>query len=135
MFLLTNAYADDDVITVNETEKVAQPSESSTFSTLSSIVPMLLIFVVFYFFLIRPQEKRRREKESLVNSVKKGEEVITNGGIFGVISKVNDSDNTVDLQIAENINIKILKAAISDLPSRNNTKSKEPTDKKSKKKG
>lgn len=95
---------------------------------------MLLIFVVFYFFLIRPQEKRRREKESLVNSVKKGEEVVTTGGIFGVVSKVNDGDNTVDLQIAENINIKILKTAISDLTSRNNTKPKVPTEKKSKKK-
>lgn len=131
---LQNAYADDDVIKVNETEAVPKSSESSTFSTFSSIIPMLLIFVVFYFFLIRPQEKRRREKESLVNSVKKGEEVITTGGIFGVVSKVNDSDNTVDLQIAENINIKILKTAISDLTSRNNTKPKVPTEKKSKKK-
>ncbi|WP_341758155.1 MULTISPECIES: preprotein translocase subunit YajC [unclassified Candidatus Tisiphia] len=120
---IENAYADNkDTISITETEEVAPVAESSsTQSILTSLVPMVLIFVVFYFFLIRPQDKRRREKEAVVGSVKKGEEVVTNSGIFGVVSKINDADNTVDLEIAENIRIKILKSSILDITSRHKT--------------
>lgn len=129
---LGNAYADDDTIIIKETGESLVAPESSAYSTLTSLVPMLLIFIVFYFFLIRPQEKRRREKESLVGSVKKGEEVITNGGIFGVVTKINDADSTVELEIAENVRIKILKSSILDIKSRNK---KEDSDKGKKAKG
>ncbi|HJD56729.1 MULTISPECIES: preprotein translocase subunit YajC [unclassified Candidatus Tisiphia] len=115
-----NAYADDDTIAIKETvEVVPTAPESSMQSVLTSMVPMVLIFIVFYFFLIRPQEKRRKEKESVVSSVKKGEEVVTNSGIFGIVSKINDADNTIDLEISENIRIKVLKSAILDITSRN----------------
>jgi preprotein translocase subunit YajC len=87
-------------------------------SSLSSIVPMVLIFAVFYFLLLRPQEKRRRAQEDLVKGVKKGEEVSTNSGIFGTVTKINDSDHTVELEIAKDTQIKILKTAISDIISR-----------------
>ncbi len=114
-----NAYADDDTIAIKETvEVVPAAPESSVRSVLTSMVPMVLIFVVFYFFLIRPQEKRRKEKESVVSSVKKGEEVVTNSGIFGTVSKINDADNTIYLEISENIRIKVLKSAILDITSR-----------------
>ncbi|MCC8415898.1 MAG: preprotein translocase subunit YajC [Rickettsia endosymbiont of Gnoriste bilineata] len=114
-----NAYADDDTIAIKETvEVVPAAPESSMQSVLTSMVPMVLIFVVFYFFLIRPQEKRRKEKESVVSSVKKGEEVVTNSGIFGTVSKINDADNTIDLEISENIRIKVLKSAVLDITSR-----------------
>ena len=131
---IQEAFADEDVITVSETE-AAPPTapESSAFSTISSVIPMLLIFVVFYFFLIRPQEKRRREKETLIKGIKKGDEVITTGGILGVVSRINDKDDTVDLQIAENTNIVILRGAISDLTKHEKPKLKEIADKKSKK--
>ncbi len=115
-----NAYADSDTISLQEEKSPLQPiGESSPYSALSSMIPMVLIFMVFYFFLIRPQEKRRKEKASLILTVKKGEEVVTNSGIFGVITKVTEATDTVELEIAENVRIKILKSSIVDITSRN----------------
>ena len=82
---------------------------------------MVLIFVVFYFLLIRPQEKKRRTQETLVSGVKKGgvlEEVMTNSGLFGVVTKINDSDNTIMVQIAKEVEVKVLKNSIADIISR-----------------
>lgn len=69
--------------------------------------------------LIRPQEKKRRQQDALVSGVKKGEEVLTNAGLFGTVIRINDSDNTVMLQIAKDVEVKILKNSISDIVSRN----------------
>jgi len=84
----------------------------------TSLVPMVLIFVVFYFFLIRPQEKKRKAQEALIGSVKKGEDVVTHSGIYGTITKLNDSDGTAELTIAKDVTIKILKSAVADIISR-----------------
>lgn len=116
-----NVYADNDTISLQE-EKVDTLSptvESSPYSVLLNMIPMVLIFMVFYFFLIRPQEKRRKEKANLILTIKKGEEVVTNSGIFGVITKINESSDTIELEIAENVRIKILKSSIVDIISRN----------------
>lgn len=88
----------------------------------TSLVPMVLIFAVFYFLLIRPQEKRRRSQQALVSSVTKGEEVLTNSGIIGIVSKINNNDNIVHISISKDIEIKMLKTSISDILSRPKTK-------------
>ena len=75
----------------------------------------------------RRQEKRRRAQQDLVSGVKKGEEVLTNSGIIGVVSKINDSDNTVHISVAKDVEIKMLKTSISDILSR--TKKEEVKDK------
>lgn len=113
--------SNSDIIEIQETEAV--PTEkaqglSSTMSSLTSFIPMILIFVVFYFLLLRPQEKRRRERERLVSSVKKGEEILTNSGICGVVSKVTENDRIVEVEIAKDVKIKILKTAIAEITSR-----------------
>ena len=108
---------DTDIITSSEVEDMPvapPPVESNWFS----FVPMLLIFILFYFFLIRPQEKRRREHEDFVAGVKKGEEVLTNSGLFGVVRKINDSDDTVMIEVAKDIEIKVLKNSIANITSR-----------------
>jgi preprotein translocase subunit YajC len=87
-------------------------------STFMQFIPMILIFIVFYFLLIRPQEKKRKAQEQLINSVKKGDEVITNSGIFGKIVKVNDSDSTLDVQISDGVVVKILKTMIINVISK-----------------
>lgn len=84
----------------------------------TSMIPMALIFVVMYFLLIRPQNKRRKEQENLVSGVKKGEEVLTTSGIFGIITQINESDNTVMLKISNDTEIKVLKNTIADITSR-----------------
>lgn len=100
-------------------ENIEEPKlQSSIFDGFSILVPTILIFIVFHFLLFRPQEKKKREHESMVGSVKKGEEVVTNSGIFGVITKINDSDNTAMMNIAKDIEVKILKTSIVDIVSR-----------------
>jgi preprotein translocase subunit YajC len=135
---IENAYAESDTITVQDTEAAPKAPPSMMESGWASMMPMILIFAVFYFLLIRPQEKRRRQQESLVAGVKIGEEVLTNSGIYGTVTKINDSDNTVYVQVAKDVEIKFLKNSIADVISR--SKKEVPNDpkkalpKKSKKK-
>ena len=100
MFFTASAYAADN------SAEVATSATEVMQNNFMSFVPMLMIFAVFYFLLIRPQEKKRKEHEELINSVKKGEEIITHGGIFGKVVKIHD-DNIIDLEIAQNTIIKI----------------------------
>jgi preprotein translocase subunit YajC len=80
---------------------------------LGSIVPLVLIFVVFYFLLIRPQQKRAKEHKSMLENLKRGDKVITSGGIYAVIEAVGT--NTVTVKIGENVKVKVGKAYIATL--------------------
>lgn len=71
----------------------------------TAFVPLILMFVIFYFLLIRPQQKKAKEHQNMVNNLKKGDRVITSGGVHGTI--VSLGDTTVSLEIAENVKIKI----------------------------
>lgn len=106
-----------DTITIQDTEAMPD-APSSIESGWTSIVPMILIFVVFYFLLIRPQEKKRRSQETLVSGVKKGEEIVTNSGMFGTVTKINDSDNTILVELAKGVEVKMFKSSIMDIISR-----------------
>lgn len=78
---------------------------------LSGILMMVLIFVVFYFFMIRPQQKRQKEIKKQRDSMQVGDKVITSGGIYGKIREIKD-DNTVIMEIAENVRIKVDKTSV-----------------------
>jgi peptide deformylase len=80
-------------------------------SFLIQLVPFLLIFVIFYFLLIRPQAKRQREHAAMLSGLKKGDEVLTQGGIYGVV--VGTRDDVVVLKIAEETKVEVAKHAIS----------------------
>ncbi len=80
---------------------------------LGSLIPLVLIFVVFYFLLIRPQQKRAKEHKSMLDNLKKGDKIITSGGIYGVIESVGT--NTVTIKIGENVKIKLGKAYVAAL--------------------
>ncbi len=82
---------------------------------LVSLIPLLLIIVVFYFFMIRPQMKRQKELVNYRTSLKKGDKVITTGGIYGKISEV--SEQTLVLEIDNNVHIKVEKSAVLKDPS------------------
>jgi len=74
-------------------------------------LPLFIIFAVFYFFLIRPQMKQAKEHKQMVESLNKGDEVVTNGGMLGKINKVGD--NFIILEIAKGVEVKVQKQAIS----------------------
>lgn len=80
-------------------------------SMITSLLPLILIFVVFYFLLIRPQQKRAKEHKQMLENIKKGDKVITSGGIYGVVESVGTT--TVKLKIAENVQVKFGKAYIA----------------------
>jgi preprotein translocase subunit YajC len=90
-------------------------------SGLISILPMVLIFVVFYFLLIRPQQKKAKEHRQMVAAVVKGDEVVTNGGVLGKVTDVDD--NFVSVEIASGVNVKVQRAAISQLMPKGTVKS------------
>lgn len=75
------------------------------------LLPLILIFVIFYFFLIRPQMKQAKEHRQMVESLAKGDEVVTNGGLLGRITNVGD--NFINLEIAKGLEVKIQKNAVS----------------------
>ena len=90
-------------------------------SGFAQFIPLILIFVIFYFFLIRPQQKKVKEHKLMVSALKRGDEVITSGGIVGKIEKVFDDDK-LDLVISENVTIKVIKSTIQGLINKTDTK-------------
>ena len=90
-------------------------------SGFAQFIPLILIFVIFYFFLIRPQQKKIKDHKSMVSALKRGDEVITSGGIIGRIEKVYDDDK-IDLIISDNIAVKVVKSTIQSLLTNQDTK-------------
>jgi len=80
---------------------------------LASFLPLIILFAVFYFLLIRPQSKRAKEHKNMVAALAKGDEVVTNGGILGSITDIDE--NYATLKIAENVEIKVQRASVSTL--------------------
>lgn len=87
-----------------------QPQDGSEANPFMSFLPLLLIIVVFYFFMIRPQMKRQKETRKFRESLKKGDQVVTTGGIYGKIAEVKET--TVILEIAKDVLIKVDKNGI-----------------------
>ena len=79
----------------------------------SAFVPLILMFVIFYFLLIRPQQKRTKQHREMINNLKPGDRIITGGGIHGRITAV--SDNTLTVEIADKVRVKVNRANVSTL--------------------
>jgi len=90
-------------------------------SGFAQFVPLILIFVIFYFFLIRPQQKKIKDHKLMVSYLKRGDDIVTSGGIVGKIDKVYEDDK-IDLTISENVTVKIIKSTVQTLLNNPNTK-------------
>ena len=84
---------------------------------LISFLPLILIFVVFWFFLIRPQQKKMKEHREMVANLKRGDQVVTGGGIIGKVTKVVD-DNTIQVELADDVRVKVVRATVTDVLSK-----------------
>jgi preprotein translocase subunit YajC len=93
----------------------AQPSGTAAFFV--QIFPLLLIFVIFYILMIRPQQKRVKEHQQAINAVKKGDEVVTGGGIRGKVTKVTDDE--AEVEIAQGIRVRVVKGTLSQVLTKN----------------
>ena len=81
---------------------------------ISQFIPLILIFIIFYFFLIRPQQKRVKDHKTMVENLKRGDEVITSGGIIGTVERVMEDDR-IEVLISENTKVEIIRSTITSL--------------------
>ena len=121
MFLITAAHAD------------TAPVSSGGGFDIMSFLPIILIFGVFYFLILRPQQIKAKKHQQTLGGLRRGDRVVTNGGIIGTISKiVNEQEIQFDLD--ENANVRFMRAIITDILSKNDHVASEPSKPKAPKK-
>ena len=81
---------------------------------IAQFIPLILIFVIFYFFLIRPQQKRVKDHKLMVDSLKRGDEVITSGGIIGIVERVMEDDR-IEVNLSDDVKVQIIRTTITSL--------------------
>jgi preprotein translocase subunit YajC len=86
-------------------------------SFLTSMLPLVLIFVIFYFLLIRPQQKRAKEHKLMVENLRRGDQVVTSGGVLAKVTKVGDGDE-VEVEIAKDVKVKLIRSTITAVLSK-----------------
>ena len=82
-------------------------------SMLASFIPLILIFLIFYFLLIRPQQKKQKEHKVLLDSIQRGDEILSSGGILGKVVKVDNDKLTVE--ISKGVNVTIIRSTVADV--------------------
>ncbi len=92
----------------------AQAAQPAAPNALMQLAPFVLIFVIFYFLLIRPQMTARKKHTEMVNNVRRGDVVVTAGGIVGKVTKVLDGDEIM-VELAEKMSVKVVKSTLSDV--------------------
>jgi preprotein translocase subunit YajC len=92
----------------------AQASGAGGGDVFVSLLPLVLIFIVFYFLLIRPQQQKMKQHKAMLDALKKGDQVLTGGGILGKVTRV-DPDGMVMVEIAQGVQVKVVKSTISDV--------------------
>ncbi|WP_163849602.1 preprotein translocase subunit YajC [Pseudooceanicola aestuarii] len=86
-------------------------------NALAQFLPLILIFAIMYFLLIRPQQKKVKQHQAMVEAVRRGDQVITQGGIVGKVAKVRD-DGEVEVEIAEGVKIRVIKSTLANVVSK-----------------
>ncbi len=85
---------------------------------IAQFLPLILIFAIMYFLLIRPQQKKMKEHQAMVEAVRRGDQVVTQGGLIGKVSKVKEGDSEVEVEIAEGVKVRVVKATIAQVLSK-----------------
>lgn len=83
------------------------------------LIPMLLMVVIFYFLLIRPQQQRAKEHREMVAKVRRGDSVVTSGGMIGKVTKAPDNSDEIEVELAESLKVRILRSTLLDIRSKN----------------
>lgn len=111
------------IISQLQAQEVGSPVPANDFSA-ASFLPLILIFAIFYILIIRPQNKKMKEHQNLVDSIKKGDKVITNSGIIGTIREIDTKENIIHLEIADDVTIQILKNNVLEVIDAKKSKNK-----------
>ncbi len=86
-------------------------------SAFTSFIPLILIFAIMYFLLIRPQQKKAKDHKAMVAAVRRGDQVVTQGGIVGKVTKVRD-ENEIDVEIAKGVKVRVVKSTLAQVISK-----------------
>jgi preprotein translocase subunit YajC len=98
---------------MTNTSLLAAAAPSGTVAFFMNIFPLLLVFIIFWFLMIRPQQKRMRDHQAEIAAVKKGDRVVTGGGLIGKVTKVND--NEVEVELAQGIRVMAIKSTLTQV--------------------
>ncbi len=85
---------------------------------IASLVPLILVFLIMYFLLIRPQQKKLKEHQAMVAALRRGDQVVTSGGIVGRVTRVKDNENEIEVEIAPGINVRVIRSTITSVLSK-----------------
>jgi preprotein translocase subunit YajC len=80
-----------------------------------SLIPLILIFAIMYFLLIRPQQKKLKEHQAMVAALRRGDQVVTQGGVIGKVTKVKDESNEIEVEIAPNVQVRVVRGTITSV--------------------
>lgn len=80
---------------------------------IGSIIPLILVFGIMYFLLIRPQQKKLKEHQQMVSALRRGDQVITQGGIVGKVTKVKEGENEIDVEISAGVTVRVVRSTIA----------------------
>lgn len=86
---------------------------------MTTVVPILLMFAIFYFLLFRPQQQRMKQHREMIDNVKRGDVIVTAGGMVAKVSRVKQDDPEIEVEIAENTRVKLLRHTITEVRSKN----------------
>ena len=87
------------------------------------LMPIILVMVIFYFLLIRPQQKRAKQHKQMLSALKRGDKIITNGGLTGTIIKAIDDSETIEVEIAKDVKVNVVRTMIADICGKTEAKS------------
>ena len=93
----------------------AQSAGSGSGFSLGGLIPFILIFVIFYFLLIRPQQKKVKEHKNMVQNLKRGDSIVTAGGIVGKIVKATENSEEITVEISKGVNVNMIRSMVSEL--------------------
>ena len=79
------------------------------------LLPIIFVMVIFYFLLIRPQQKRAKQHKEMLAAIRRGDKIVTSGGLMGTVVKVVDDSDTVEVQIAKDVKVSVVRAMIADI--------------------
>lgn len=80
-----------------------------------SLIPLILIFLIMYFLLIRPQQKKLKEHQAMVAALRRGDRVITQGGVVGKVTKVKEGESEIEVEIAQGVNVRVIRGTIAQV--------------------
>ena len=100
------------------TPAYAQAAGGGGAGAFAQFLPLILIFAIMYFLLIRPQQKKLKEHQAMVAAQRRGDQVVTQGGIIGKVTRVKDGENEVEVEIAEGVKVRVIRATIATVLSK-----------------